>query len=72
MSTGLLKFNADHAMKICKAPQIELFPFELSSKINLHTYNTSTQCKVIQSGRHTVRWLIIFRRTCTPATLFWA
>jgi len=33
-------------MKICKAPQIELFPFELSSKINnTHTYNTSTYCK---------------------------
>jgi len=31
MSTGLLKFIADHTMKISKAPQIELFPFELSS-----------------------------------------
>jgi len=25
----------------------------------------------MQSGRQTVRQLIIFRRTCTPANLFW-
>ena len=28
--------------------------------------------KVMQSGRQTVRRLIIFRLTCTPAILFWA
>jgi len=28
--------------------------------------------KVMQSGRQTVRRLINFRRTCTPAILFWA
>jgi len=27
--------------------------------------------KVMQSGRQTARWLIIFRRTCTIAILFW-
>jgi len=58
-------------MKICKTPQIELFPFELSSKINnRQTYNTSAQCKVMQSGHQNVRQLIIFRHTCTPAILF--
>jgi len=28
--------------------------------------------KVMPSGRQTVRRLLIFRRTCTPAILFWA
>ena len=28
--------------------------------------------KVMQSGCQTVRRLITFRRTCTPAILFWA
>ena len=28
--------------------------------------------KVMQSGRQTARRLIIFRRTCTPAIIFWA
>ena len=28
--------------------------------------------KVMQSGRQTARRLMIYRRTCTPAILFWA
>jgi len=72
MSAGLLKFNAYHTMEIRKAPQIKLFPFELSSEVNSLAHNTSTQCKVMHCGRHTVRRLIIFPRTFTPAILFWA
>jgi len=34
--------------------------------------DTQIIMKVMQSGRQTVRPLIIFRRTCTPAILFWA
>ena len=34
--------------------------------------DTQIIMKVKQSGRQTVRRLIIFRRTCTPAFLFWA
>ena len=32
----------------------------------------SNSYMVMLSGHHTARRLIIFRRTCTPAILFWA
>jgi len=34
--------------------------------------DTQIRMKVMQSGRQTARRLIIFRRTCMPAILFWA
>jgi len=36
----------------------------------IETHNIITM-KVIQSGHQIKRQLIIFRRTCTPAILFW-
>ena len=52
-------------------------PVSMSDKLLLMVnlidqIDTQIIMKVKQSGRQIVRRLIIFRRTCTPAILFWA